>query len=262
MRVNFCRFYLEIPLINIYAKRKIMEMNEPVTHRDSASSEGSEPTEHHRHPVSILVFGAVVVVVQALDFLLGKRVAFIVNQGSSFNDDIVRVIADVGDYLFIAILLVGVAHAIFHHMKYREGEDKGFPPSLLVAYLCVATLNVLQNMAILVITPSLEGARQTALILDLGLLFASNMLIFSLWYMLADAYLTGGAFDFPPDALHPDDPPRWVDYLSLSFNTQSTFGPTLEGVRRRPAKVLMMFQTSLSLVVLVVLIARIIKAPA
>ena len=51
------------------------------------------------------------------------------------------------------------------------------------------------------LTPSLQHASQTGLIVDLGLLFTSNMLIFSLWYMLADAYLTGGAFDFPPDGL-------------------------------------------------------------
>ena len=88
------------------------------------------------------------------------------------------------------------------------------------------------------------------------------MLAFSLWYQLADAYIKGGAFDFPPHGAHPDDPPRWIDYLFLSFNTQSTFGPTIEGIRTRPVKVLMMLQTSLSLILLVVLVARIIVAPS
>jgi hypothetical protein len=46
----------------------------------------------------------------------------------------------------------------------------------------------------------------------------------------------------------------------LSFNTNSTFGPTTEGVKSRVAKGLMMVQTSLALTVLVVLTARIIKA--
>ena len=109
---------------------------------------------------------------------------------------------------------------------------------------------------------SLENASQNWLILDLGLLFASNMLAFSLWYQLADAYLKGGAFDFPPNGAHPDDPPRWIDYLYLSFNTQTTFGPTIEGIRTRPVKVMMMLQTTLSVILLVVLVARIIVAPS
>jgi hypothetical protein len=209
-----------------------------------------------------LVFGSVIALVQVLDLILGERVENIVSAGNTFTDDLVRALSLSGDALFILVLAFGIGHAVHHHLVVAKGDDKGFPPALLVVYLVIATLNVLQNMAILVISPSLKGASQTGLIIDLILLFVSSMLIFSLWYMFADVHLKGGAFDFPPDALHPDDPPRWVDYLSLSFNTQSTFGPTLEGVRRRPAKVLMMFQTSLSLVVLVVLIARIIKAPA
>lgn len=236
-------------------------MNESVIPVPPLPVDASELPEHRRHPVSILVFGAVIVVVQIMDFVLGRRVEVIVNGGVSGNSDFIKALSLAGDFLFVVVVIVGLGHAIHHHSKVAKGQDKGFPPALLVVYLVIATLNVLQNMSLLVVTPTLQNASQTGLIIDLGLLFASNMLIFSLWYMLADAYLTGGAFDFPPDALRPDDPPRWVDYLSLSFNTQSTFGPTLEGVRRRPVKVLMMVQTSLSLVVLVVLIARIIKAP-
>ncbi|MBJ7382157.1 MAG: hypothetical protein JHC66_06160 [Acidimicrobiia bacterium] len=236
-------------------------MNESVVPLPPPSSEASELPEHRRHPVSILVFGSVIVVVQIIDFILGDRVSNIVNAAASGSERLIRILSLGGDALFLVVLAFGVGHAAHHHSRLAKGDEKGFPPVLLVAYLVIATINVLQNMVILVVTPTLQNASQTGLIIDLGLLFASNMLIFSLWYMLADAYLTGGAFDFPPDALRPDDPPRWVDYLSLSFNTQSTFGPTLEGVRRRPVKVLMMFQTSLSLVVLVVLIARIIKAP-
>jgi len=86
----------------------------------------------------------------------------------------------------------------------------------------------------------------------------STTLVFSLWYQLADAYLPGGAIDFPPNGAHPDGPPRWFDYLFLSFNTNATFGPTTEGVRTRPTKALMMLQAAISLVVLVVLIARVV----
>lgn len=236
-------------------------MNQDEIPRETSRGDRAEGFERLRRPISIFVFGAVIIVVQVLDFILGNRVEEIAHAATWVTADILRGLSLGGDFLFLAVLVFGIGHAAHHRLKLAKGEEKGFPPALLLAYLVIATLNVLQNMVILVITPSLQHASQTGLIVDLGLLFASNMLIFSLWYMLADAYLAGGAFDFPPDALRPEDPPRWVDYLALSFNTQATFGPTLEGVRRRPAKVMMMFQTSLSLVVLVVLIARIIKAP-
>ncbi|MBJ7282554.1 MAG: hypothetical protein JHD40_05540, partial [Acidimicrobiia bacterium] len=54
-------------------------MNESVVPLPPPSSEASELPEHRRHPVSILVFGSVIVVVQIIDFILGDRVSNIVN---------------------------------------------------------------------------------------------------------------------------------------------------------------------------------------
>jgi hypothetical protein len=50
------------------------------------------------------------------------------------------------------------------------------------------------------------------------------------------------------------------DYVYLSFDTSTTFGPTLEVPVCRRAKVLMMLQVALSIVILTVLLSRAVNA--
>ena len=195
-----------------------------------------------------------------MDLLLTLRIEAI-GDDAKISEKILRAIGDIADVMFVAVLVLVVIALVRQRFVASRESHSRFTLAVLSIYLVSASLNVLFNMITLVVVPSLRNTSQNWLILDLGLLFASNMLAFSLWYQLADAYLKGGAFDFPPNAAHPDDPPRWIDYLFLSFNTQSTFGPTIEGIRTRPVKVMMMLQTSFSLIVLVVLVARIITAP-
>ena len=214
----------------------------------------------HRNPIHLGAFFLVVLLIQAMDVVLTLRIEDLGNDADS-TEKLVRAIGDITDVLFVVVFIVVIVELLRMRFIVSRESNSQFTLILLCVYLSAASLNVIVNMVTLVMAPSLQNASQNWLILDLVLLFASNMLAFSLWYQLADAYLKGGAFDFPPNAAHPDDPPRWVDYLFLSFNTQSTFGPTVEGIRTRPVKVMMMLQTSLSLVVLVVLVARIIVAP-
>lgn len=203
---------------------------------------------------------AVAAIVQAVDVLLDRRIARFFTEDGRVLQDVATVVGAGATVLFWVLAIVLLVVALRHHSTLDRSTTAPGVLRLLVVFLAAASLNVLLNIATLVVAPSLEGASQTGLIVDLVLLYVSTTMIFSVWYQLADVYLPGGAFDFVPDARHPDDPPRWFDYLSLSFYTNSTFGPTLESVRTRPAKALMMTQTSLSLLVLVILIARIIKA--
>jgi hypothetical protein len=239
---------------------------------DSSESETAKPglpccegdlcrDDWHRNPIHLGAFFLVVLLIQAMDVLLTLRIEDLGNDADT-TEKLVRAIGDVTDVLFIVVFIVVIIEFLRRRFIASRESHSQFTLIILCVYLSAASLNVIVNMFTLVMAPSLQNASQNWLILDLGLLFASNMLAFSLWYQLADAYLKGGAFDFPSNAAHPDDPPRWIDYLFLSFNTQSTFGPTVEGIRTRPVKVMMMLQTSLSLIVLVVLVARIIVAPS
>jgi hypothetical protein len=105
-------------------------------------------------------------------------------------------------------------------------------------------------------------------------LWVTNFLVFASWYWRLDAggpnarHLscghTKGDFLFPqmtlaPDTQMPLDPdwsPGFVDYLFLAFNTSTAFSPTDSPVLSRWAKVLMMIQSSISLVTLALLAAR------
>ena len=106
-------------------------------------------------------------------------------------------------------------------------------------------------------------------------LWVSNFLIFASWYWRVDAGgphqrartpgHTDGAFLFPQMTMLPDAKiaagehdwePNFVDYLFLAFNTSTAFSPTDVPVLSRWAKLLMMIQAMISLLVLALLAGR------
>jgi hypothetical protein len=106
-----------------------------------------------------------------------------------------------------------------------------------------------------------------------ALLWVSNLLTFALWYWEVDgggpahrhATLCGSSdFAFPQKVLGGKDEKGWipefVDYLFLAFNTSTAFSPTDTMVLARRAKLLMMYQSIISLVTVAVLVARAINA--
>ena len=142
----------------------------------------------------------------------------------------------------------------------------------------------------------LNGLVTAAMIFSLGLLFiqaaehtigperllssaaalwVSNILVFASWYWRLDGGgpharartlgHTDGAFLFPQMTMPPDIKlaageedwvPRFVDYLFLAFNTSTAFSPTDVPVLSRWAKMVMMVQAMISLVVIALLAGR------
>ena len=104
------------------------------------------------------------------------------------------------------------------------------------------------------------------------------MLVFALWYWRLDGGgpvrrdavpgHTDGAFMFPQMTLdHPPDQvgldpllfpwsPKFVDYLFLAFNTSTALSPTDAPVLSRWAKLMCMLQSSISLTIIAILVAR------
>ena len=106
------------------------------------------------------------------------------------------------------------------------------------------------------------------LLRDGALLWVANVLVFALWYWEIDS---GGPmhrshtnfrstdFVFPQmtlDGASEHWTPHIIDYLFLAFNTSTAFSPTDTMVLSRRAKVLMMVQAIISLMVISVLVAR------
>ena len=93
---------------------------------------------------------------------------------------------------------------------------------------------------------------------DVGAAYIAIAAVFTGWYWLLDGIIPGGAFVFPGRGGEDLQRPTFIDYFFISFNTNATFGPTSETVVSRRVKLVMMAQTSLSLLVLLVLVARLV----
>ena len=103
-----------------------------------------------------------------------------------------------------------------------------------------------------------------------GIVFLINVIAFALWFWDLDgggpaARLAGGreyhtAFLFPemtvPELVRPPWYPQFIDYLALSFNTATAFGPTDVAAIRRWAKVMMIAESLISLALATLVVAR------
>lgn len=195
-------------------------------------------------------FIVTILIVQGADRLLSANVAVSTVADSEVVRGAIRRGENIADVVFVVTAVALVALAVVR-------SSSRWVNTLLVVYLVVATANVMMSIAALVATARFTGVDRLELLWDVGLAYLSTVLLFSMWYRLLDTELDGGAFEWPPDPHRPGREPGWVDYVFLAFNTNATFGPTTEVVHARSAKVAMMVQTMCSLVILVVLVARI-----
>ena len=122
----------------------------------------------------------------------------------------------------------------------------------------------------LLISSSLSGQTLApALVQDAGLLWIINVVTFAIWYWEIDDRGPAQRHreehvseDFLFPQINFDDKgtrawsPGFLDYLFLAFNTSAVFSPTDTAVLSRRAKVLMMVQALLSLLILAVLVSR------
>jgi uncharacterized membrane protein len=169
---------------------------------------------------------------------------------------------------FVAVLLVPLMTA---HLRgsHRLARGLGFGVIGLVTVAIVVSTFLLVSSALGV------GTSAPALLRDAVLLWIINVATFSVWYWETDG---GGPaqrrreghrsedFLFPQMNLGGGTARGWspdfLDYLFLAFNTSTAFSPTDTAFLSRRAKVLMMVQALLSLVILAVLVSRAINALA
>lgn len=139
-----------------------------------------------------------------------------------------------------------------------------------IAAMVLVTLGVATSAALLVYQIPAKILPPRELLFDAGLVWALNVGVFALWYWEVDC---GGprlrrvegyrTVDFVFPQFSADDPklgegwlPDFVDYLFLAFNTSTAFSPTDTMALSGRVKVLMMAQSTISLVVVAVLLAR------
>lgn len=139
----------------------------------------------------------------------------------------------------------------------------------------VVTAAMIVSLALLISQVTEHQVTPPQLLRSAAALWVSNFLVFASWYWRLDAGgphqrartpgHNDGAFLFPQMTMHPeakiaagehDWQPNFVDYLFLAFNTSTAFSPTDVPVLSRWAKILMMIQAMISLLVLALLAGR------
>ncbi|MSR33207.1 MAG: hypothetical protein EXS12_00145 [Phycisphaerales bacterium] len=135
--------------------------------------------------------------------------------------------------------------------------------------LVLSLIALLDNLVGLIMCLFDKQDKPGFLLLSASLVYLENIAVFAAFYWRFDHPLQvriGAGEKIHPGIVFPhnvsDFPslagwrPKYVDYLFLSFNTASTFGPTLPVPLRNPIQIGMMLQVSIAMAVLVMLTAR------
>ena len=174
-------------------------------------------------------------------------------------------------WLFPSVVLALLIPTVIAHHKGRHHLNTIFG----FAVDGVLTLGLVVSVFLLIgALPARREAPQQ-LLLSAASLWITNILVFALWYWRLDgggpherdkrAGHRTGEFLFPQMTLNEealreagqeDWSPNFVDYLFLAFNTSTAFSPTDVPVLARWAKILMMLQSLLSLLIIALLAAR------
>jgi hypothetical protein len=172
------------------------------------------------------------------------------------------------------LLAVVTALLVPSHITHRRGVHS---LNQLLGYVLngVVTVAMICSLAMLIraLPARLETPQQ--LLRSAAALWVTNILVFASWYWRLDAggphqrdltpSHTDGAFLFPQMTMEPSAKvaagehqwsPNFIDYLFLAFNTSTAFSPTDVPVLSRWAKLLMMTQAMISLLVIGLLAAR------
>jgi len=149
--------------------------------------------------------------------------------------------------------------------------------SQLLGYILngIVTVAMILALAMLIMRAMEHTVTPQQLLRSAAALWVANFLVFASWYWRLDAGgphqrsltlgHTDGAFLFPQMTMPPEAKiaagehywePNFVDYLFLAFNTSTAFSPTDVPVLSRWAKILMMIQAMISLLVIALLAGR------
>jgi hypothetical protein len=173
-------------------------------------------------------------------------------------------------WLLLAIISVMLVPAIIAHLRHKQALSQ------VMGYFLngVVTVSMIWSLALLILALPARKTTPQQLLLAAAVLWVSKVLVFASWYWRLDAggpnkrdLVAGhddGAFLFPQMSMRPeakkaaheeDWSPNFIDYLFLAFNTSTAFSPTAS-VLSRWAKLLIMVQALISLLVIALLAAR------
>jgi len=154
----------------------------------------------------------------------------------------------IGTVAFIAVTL-GLTISLF-----RGHKRELFRWAL--AYLLFSMVQVITNVLSMVASAGSHQGGGLVGLWDVAAVYMESVLVFMFVYIFLDVSTPGGAFVWPSREGEEPPEPHIIDYLFISLNVNSTYGPTSEAVMSRRAKLVMSLQVLLAILMLTVLIAR------
>ena len=154
----------------------------------------------------------------------------------------------IGTIAFIAVTL-GLTVSLFRGHK-RELVRWA------LAYLLFSMVQVITNVLSMVASAGSHQGGGLRGLWDVAAVYMESVLVFMFVYIFLDVSTPGGAFVWPSREGEEPPEPHIIDYLFISLNVNSTYGPTSEAVMSRRAKMVMALQVLLAILMLTVLIAR------
>jgi hypothetical protein len=165
--------------------------------------------------------------------------------------------------VIIVLLLIPIL------MTYRYGHYK---TTRILTFTANGVITVAMIASLIFLVRGIPEHLETpkALLRSASALWITNILVFALWYWKLDAGgplrrdstngLSNSSFLFPQMLSRKEQDSSWkpnfVDYLFLAFNTSTAFSPTDTAVLSRWAKLGMMVQSLISLMIVALLAAR------
>ena len=167
-------------------------------------------------------------------------------------DNLVHSVDLAGTIAFVAITL-GLAISLF------RGQKRELFRWALV-YLLFSMVQVITNVLSMVASADQHQGGGLGGLWDVAAVYMESVLVFMFVYIFLDVSTPGGAFVWPSREGQAPPEPHIIDYLFISLNVNSTYGPTSEAVMSRRAKMVMALQVLLAILMLTVLIARSVSA--
>ena len=166
--------------------------------------------------------------------------------------DIVHTFETASTILFV-VTLIGLIVALL----------KPYPRALFpvaAIYLTFSVVQVVANVISMLSSAHTTDGMGLGSLWDVAAVYAMSVSVFMFVYLLLDLATPGGAFVWPARDGQDAPTPNLFDYMFISLNVNSTYGPTSEAVMSRPTKLIMAMQVLLAILMLTVLISRAVAA--
>ena len=174
-------------------------------------------------------------------------------------------------WIFVGLSVVLLVVVAFVNPRQIERRHRPLRGVMLVLVAALSLGNAIAGAQLVIDLVNSEGIRDAGTLLRTGgAIWLTNVIVFSLWYWLFDR---GGPYargheelPVPPGFLFPQMQegtpapegwrPEYVDYLYLSFTDAMAFSPTDVMPLKHWAKLTMLLQSLVSLMIAILVIAR------